>query len=163
IRSAPNNESHSLMTKYRVITTSRGIVITLGHPSYANELTTLNSFLAYYNNMTPAEQYRFNGRLQTLYFIRKIQIPGVGTTSSIYQNYQALGLLESSDLRAVQKAIGEMRSEIIEPRFGIREVVCPTCGEVIKGVTYRNIMDLLFLHTQLESYLTEQPEGQTEA
>lgn len=153
IAAAPNIETHSLMTKYKMVTTSGGFVITLGHPSYANEMTTLNSFLAYYNNMTPSDQFRFQNRLDVLYFIRKIQLPNGIVTNSILQNYLALGMINTRDLQTIQSEVAKMKTDIIEPKFGIREVVCPVCGNVIKNVSYRDILNLVFLHFQLDSYL----------
>lgn len=159
IAQASNVESFSLMSKYKIITTSSGIVITLGHPSYANELTMLSSFLAYYNEMTPSDQFRFNSRLPLLYFIRKAQLPTGVVTNNIYQNYIALSLVDTDDLRMITNEIEKMRKEIIEPKFGIKEVKCPHCGNVNKNVSYRNILDLVFFHFQLESYTRQEDNG----
>lgn len=155
IRNASSIEENSLLNRYREITSVNGIIITLGHPSYANELGILNSFAAYYNHMTPQEANRFNSLLRTMYMIRKITLPNGVQTNSLYQIYEALKLISQEDLEMVQREVTKMYDEIIYPQFGIREVVCPHCGKIVKDVAYNDMLNMLFMHTQLSGYLNE--------
>ena len=159
IMGASNIDSVSLMSKYKIITTSGGFEVTLGHPSYANEIALLNSFLSYHQNMTPADGRRFESMLQTLYMVRKIRLPNGIPTNTIYQNYMAINMMDTSDLQLINKEVEKMQKEIIRPEFGIREALCPHCKKIVKNIAYRNILDLLFLHTQLSGFLNQTAEG----
>lgn len=158
IENADSVDSVSLLGKYRIVTCTNGMVVTLGHPSYANELAILNSFAAYYNRMAPMEAKRFQSMLRTMYVVRKIVLPNGIQTNSLLQIYEAIKLMTQEDLELIQENISEMNKDIIRPKFGIRETVCPHCGEVVKNIEYEDILNMLFLHTQLNVYLNEKTE-----
>lgn len=160
ITNAATIDDYSLLSKYRRIVSSNGFIITLGHPSYANELGMLNSFVTYYNQMTSQEANRFSSLLHTMRMVRKIALPNGVQTNSLLQIYEALKLLNQEDLQLVQREISALYDEIIMPEFGIREVVCPHCGKVVKEVAYNDMLSLLFMHTQLNGYLHEKTEQQ---
>ena len=109
--------------------------------------------------MTPADGRRFESMLQTLYMVRKIRLPNGIPTNTIYQNYMAINMMDTSDLQLINKEVEKMQKEIIRPEFGIREALCPHCKKIVKNIAYRNILDLLFLHTQLSGFLNQTAEG----
>lgn len=159
IRNATSIDEYSLLNKYRIIHTTGGITVTLGHPSYANELGILNSFSAYYNTMTPQEAYRFNSLLRTMYMIRKMVLPNGLQTNSLYQIYLGIKLMAQEDLELIQREISDMQNQIIRPKFGTREVVCPHCHKTVHDIESDDMLSMLFLHTQLSGYLNEKTEA----
>ena len=153
IENAANIEENSLMTTSRVIETEAGIEVTLSHPSYAEIVRCIRGFQDFSGDMTAADRSRFQNLLDTLYMIRKIRLPNGIQSNNIFQNYQALMLLNQSDFSLVQREIADMRKEILAPRFGVREVTCPHCHRVIKDIAYNNLDELLFFHLSVEAFL----------
>ena len=155
IENAPNVEAYSLMTKNRIVTSENGLEITLGHPSYAEQVRNITAYQSYARQMSDADRRRFEGMLRLLYMIRSIKLPNGVVTNNIYQNYHALMLLNQLDLDLVNTEVDAMRKKILSPRFGVKEAKCPHCGHVNKDVAYRNLLDLVFYHTTVSSLLTE--------
>ena len=155
IENAPNAEAYSLMTHNREVRTPSGILVVLGHPSYAEIIRCIRGFQQFSENMSNADRRRFEGMLTLLYMIRKIQLPNGVTSNNIYQTYMALMLLSQRDLDMVNKESESMRKEILVPKFGVKEVRCPHCGRIIKDVAYDNLLEMLFYHTTVASYLME--------
>lgn len=154
IDNAPNIEACSLMTHYHEVDTAVGIRITLGHPSYAEYIRCITGFQSKLQELTPADQRRFSSMLPILIYVRKAELP-IGTKSNnIYQHYLALGMLSSTDFDLVTAEVDKMNSEIIEPKYGIKEVRCPICGAVVKDIPYENLLDLLFIHTTVSGILS---------
>jgi len=158
IESAPNIEACSLMTTNREVPTSIGIMVTLGHPSYADMIRSIRGFQEYSKNMTESDRKRFESMLKLLYMIRKMKLPTGTYANNIFQMYQTLLLLSDDDLELVNHEANEMRNQIIVPKFGIPEVKCPHCGKIIKDVAYDSLLELLFYHTTISSYL-KNPEA----
>ena len=143
----------SLMANYRVITSSDGMEITLGHPSFTNEFGILKNFVTYYNNMDPQTAYRFSSKLDTMYMIRKIILPNGIPANSLLQIFIALGMLSQEDMKLVDDEIEQMQKQIIRPKFGIRNARCPHCGKISGDIPYESMVNLLFMHTQVSEYL----------
>lgn len=158
IENAPNIESNSLMSRNRTVHTSIGIEVTIGHPSYSELMRCIRGFMSYSQNMTSADAHRFESMLQLLNMIRKIRLPNNVTANNIFQNYQALQLLSQEDLEMINREVNDMNKDVIEPKFGIKEVTCPHCKQVVKDIAYDGLLDLLFYHTTVSSYLNN-PEG----
>jgi len=158
IENAPNIEAYSLMSRNRTVYTSIGIEVTIGHPSYAELIRCIRSFQSYSQNMTAADAHRFESMLQLLNMVRKIKLPNDVTAANIFQNYQALQLLAQEDLEKINREVNDMNKDVIEPKFGIREVTCPHCKQVVKDIAYEGLLDLLFYHTTVSSYLNN-PES----
>lgn len=158
IESAPNIEAYSLMTHNREVTTQMGIVVSLGHPSYADMIRCIRGFQEYSKNMTDTDRRRFESMLRLLYMIRKMKLPTGAFSNNIYQNYQALLLLSDADLEIINREATAMRDEIMVPRFGIKEAKCPHCGKIIKDIAYESLLELVFYHTTISSYLNN-PES----
>lgn len=158
ISGAANIEEVSLMTTVKKIETSVGIVVTLGHPSYAEYIRGVRGFQEKAAEMTPADARRFQSMLDMLHFVRSVELPSGVKTNSIYQSYIAMGLLADVDFDAVSREVDEMKKQIIVPQYGIRECRCPTCGAINKNIPYRSLLDLLFYHTTVSSFLNN-PES----
>lgn len=154
IQNAPNIEAYSLMTDYHTVTTSNGIEVYLGHPSYQELIRCIRGYQEYKNNMSAADAHRFETMLPIVNLVRKVKLPNGITSNNIYQSYQALLLLSQEDIETVQKEINKMNDAVIEPKFGISEVVCPHCGKVVKDIAYDGLLDMLFYHTTISSYLS---------
>ncbi|MCM1295173.1 MAG: hypothetical protein NC311_06500 [Muribaculaceae bacterium] len=158
IAGAPTIEENSLMTVVKHLKCSNGIVVTIGHPSYAEYIRGIRGFQAKAQEMTPADARRFETMLDMMHFVRSVELPTGVKTTSMYQNYIAMGLLSAEDFDAVSREIENLRKDIITPRFGIRECQCPHCGAINKDIPYRNLLELLFLHTTVSSFLNN-PES----
>ncbi len=158
IENAPNIESCSLMTHNREVVTAMGLTVTLGHPSYADMIRCIRGFLEYSANMTETEKKRFESMLRLLYMIRKIKLPDGTYANNIYQMYQALLIMSDVDLDVINKEATAMRDEIMVPKFGIKEARCPHCGKIIKDIPYESLLEMLFYHTTISSYLNN-PES----
>ena len=79
-------------------------------------------------------------------------------TNNIRQVYIAIGMLSDVDFDAVSREITDMRKSILIPQYGIRETRCPHCGSINKNIPFNGLLDLLFLHTTLSSFLNN-PES----
>lgn len=158
IQGAANIEDVSLMTTTRKIEGTNGIVVTLSHPSYSEYVRGVRCYQDKVSSMSQADAHRFESMLEMLYYIHLIELPSGVKTSNLYQNYIALGLLTDADFDAVNREINNMTKEIIVPKYGIRECRCPVCGAINKNIAYRNLLDLLFYHTTVSSFLNN-PES----
>ena len=153
IENAPNIEANSLMTSKRVVETSSGIEVTLSHPSYAEYVRCIRGFQDFSQDMTSADRARFQNMLDMLIMIRTIRLPSGVQSNNLLQTYNALMLLNQHDLNLVQREIADMRRDILVPRFGVREVVCPHCHQVIKNIAYTDLDELLFFHLSIEAFI----------
>ena len=90
--------------------------------------------------------------------IRKIKLPDGTYANNIYQMYQALLIMSDVDLDVINKEATAMRDEIMVPKFGIKEARCPHCGKIIKDIPYESLLEMLFYHTTISSYLNN-PES----
>lgn len=158
IENAPNVEAYSLMTRNRTVHTSINIDVILGHPSYAEIIRCIRGYQHYVQDMTAADAHRFESMLQLLYMIRRIKLPNGVSSNNIHQNYLALMLLSQEDLDLVNREATAMRNEIMVPKFGIKEVTCPHCHQTVRDIAFDGLLDLLFYHTTISSYLNN-PES----
>lgn len=158
IENAPNIESCSLMMRNRSVTTEMGIEVTLGHPSYADMIRCIRGFQEYSKSMTPTDVRRFESMLRLLYMIRRIKLPNGTYANNIFQMYQCLLLMSDVDLEMINKEATILRDEIMVPKFGIKEARCPHCGKVIRDIAYESLLELVFYHTTISSYLNN-PES----
>ena len=158
IENAPNIDAYSLMSDYHMVATSIGIKVYLGHPSYQELIRCIRGYQDYKSRMTPADAHRFESMLQLLNMIRRIQLPTGITSNNIFQTYQCIMLLSQEDLDTVNNEVIKMNEKVIEPKFGIHEVQCPHCGKLVKDIAYEGLLDMLFYHTTVSSYLSN-PEN----
>lgn len=158
IAAAPNVESVSLMTHLHEISTSVGITVVLGHPSYAEYIRAIAGYQAKLEELTTANQRRFRSMRDTLLYVRKVKMPNGTESNNIYQHYLGLGMVTDNDFTIITEEIKKMRKQIIEPKYGIEKVICPQCKNVVKDVPYNNLLDLLFTHTTLNSLLNSPEE-----
>ena len=100
-----------------------------------------------------------NNRIQQmseiLPFIRKITMPNGVFTSNLYQRYIALTILTEEEYDAIFKEIGNMTKQIIMPKFGIKRVKCPHCGEMNTDISYDDLDSLLFFHFTVSRLLKQ--------
>lgn len=146
IHNATTVEENSLMTKDITYTTENGFTIVLGHPSYAEYaayMRELRDIMANSDNTTSNRIQQMN---EILPFIRKITLPTGVYTSNLFQRFTAVGLLSDEDYDAMAKEINTLAKQIIVPRFGIKKVTCPHCGEVLTDIAYDDLDNLLFFH-----------------
>lgn len=158
IMGAKRIEDNSLMTSVKELTATNGIKVVLGHPSYSEYIRNLRGFQAAAAEMTEEQARRFETMLNTLHFIRHIELPTGTRTNNIRQVYIAIGMLSDVDFDAVSREITDMRKSILIPQYGIRETRCPHCGSINKNIPFNGLLDLLFLHTTLSSFLNN-PES----
>src|SRR5699024_5237033 len=138
VESANNVEQFSLMTHDRTVHTTNGIDVILGHPSYAEVVNDIRNFQEYSKKMTDANRRRFETMLDDLYMVRRVRLPNGVQSNNIYQSYQALMLLTQEDLTAVTNEIHKMNEDVMEPRFGIKNIKCPHCHQLIPEIPYTN-------------------------
>lgn len=158
IMGAQRIEDNSLMTTVKELTATNGIKVVLGHPSYSDYIRNLRGFQAAAAEMTEEQARRFETMLDTLHFIRYIDLPTGTRTNNIRQVYIATGMLSDVDFDAVSREVTDMRKNILVPQYGIRETRCPHCGSINKNIPFNGLLDLLFLHTTLSSFLNN-PES----
>ena len=152
VESANNVEQFSLMTHDRTVHTTNGIDVILGHPSYAEVVNDIRNFQEYSKKMTDANRRRFETMLDDLYMVRRVRLPNGVQSNNIYQSYQALMLLTQEDLTAVTNEIHKMNEDVMEPRFGIKNIKCPHCHQLIPEIPYTNLFELVFYHTTVSGF-----------
>ena len=58
---------------------------------------------------------------------------------------------------------GKMNKELVEPRFGIREVRCPHCGRIVKNIAFTDLDQMLFFHTTVSALLNSKQQPKSSA
>lgn len=147
IRQSNDISDYSLMLKDTTIETPNGFTVQLGHPSYSDYIQYNTELKTMYDNMSKVEILMLAKLVDVLPFVRSVTIPNGVHTSTLYQRYVALGLLDEIDLADVRKGTEAMQEKILQPRFGIKRVVCPCCGKVNTNIEFDSLDSLLFFHT----------------
>ena len=146
IQAASTIEENSLMTKDITYTTESGFVVVIGHPSYQEYATYMRELKDMIANGDDVTNNRIQQMSEILPFIRKITMPNGVYTSNLFQRYSALTVLTEDEFDAISKEIGNLTKQIIIPKFGIKSVKCPHCGEVNTNIAYDDLDSLLFFH-----------------
>lgn len=146
ISSANTIEENSLMTKDITYTTESGFVVVIGHPSYQEYATYMRELKELVSNGNDVMNNRIQQMNEILPFIRKITMPNGVYTSNLFQRYSALTILNEDEFDAISKEIANLTKQIIMPKFGIKTVKCPHCGETNVDITYDDLDSLLFFH-----------------
>ena len=158
VQSAESIEQYSLLTTNQRLVTKSLFEIIIGHPSYADYIRTLTQVRDYAKNLDDIAISRFLSMVDTLHYIRSIQLPSGVITANTYQNYMALNMLEESDLYAITEEIDQMKKSVITPQFGIAKVVCPNCGKTLTDLPYNNLDEMIFFHSTVSRMLLEGSE-----
>lgn len=146
IHNATSIDENSLMTKDVTYTTESGFVIVLGHPSYAEYAAYMRELRDIVSNGDTVVNNRIEEMNEILPFIRKITLPTGVFTSNLFQRFTAIGLLSDDDFNGLSKEVANLAKQIIIPKFGIKKIKCPHCGEVITDIAYDDLDNLLFFH-----------------
>jgi len=146
IHNATSIEENSLMTKDVTYTTESGFVIVLGHPSYAEYAAYMRELRDIVANGDTVVNNRIEEMNEILPFIRKITLPTGVYTSNLFQRFTAIGLLSDDDFNGLSKEVANLAKQIIIPKFGVKKIKCPHCGEVITDIAYDDLDNLLFFH-----------------
>lgn len=159
---ADDIDRYSLLTKNYKFTTEGLFEITIGHPSYSDNVHIKEQIKAYSEQLKSPEKERFIGMEDTLIFIRSIKMPNGVITSNAYQVFSAMNMLTPGDLFYIEKQIEKLRSAIIHPQFGMRDVICPHCGKHISEITYEknSLNDLVFYHALVTRLLMEADQSE---
>lgn len=155
IHNSTNIEENSLMTKDITYTTENGFVVVIGHPSYQEYASYMREWKDIISRGDDVTNNRIQQMSEILPFIRKITMPNGVFTSNLYQRYIALTILTEEEYDAIFKEIGNMTKQIIMPKFGIKRVKCPHCGEMNTDISYDDLDSLLFFHFTVSRLLKQ--------
>lgn len=149
IESSPSVDDVSLMTSCKKIVTDSGFEVVIGHPSYADQIQIYGQITAFSSTMDNIEKEKFFSSISQYSYIRSIMTPMGIKTNNVYQIYQTIKLMNSTDEHLINKEISEFMKQAIIPKFGIKSVTCPHCGKVNTDIVYESLQSILFLHTQV--------------
>ena len=143
--------------------TEDGFEVTLAHPSYSEVVSYLRNVGSIYQSLSAANRQQFSDMLEnTLYFIRKIVMPGGIVSSNMFQHFNAILMMNQESLDLIQKEAEEMRKKILHPKFGIRSATCPHCGKENKDIQFGELTELVFYHTTLSRIVKKDSTTQSE-
>ena len=156
IENSASIEENSLMTtNIEYHCEDGGILIVLGHESYAEHIANVRGYNRYISNMRSADARKFQNDADVLYMIRRAVLPNGITSTNIYQHYRVLQMLSQYDREEISRIVSKMREKVIVPQFGLKEAICPHCNRKISDITYSNMLELIFYHASITAVLNE--------
>ena len=147
MQNAKSASENSLMGEDVKLTFESGFEVTIGHPSYYDEVVMLNSLNHYLQTLKPIESAPMAAMTNALMYIKRIALPNGLRAANVYQTFKALRLMDLSEYDQVNEAIIKLRDQIIEPRIGVHDIVCPHCKEKIPEIEIDGVAELIFFLT----------------
>lgn len=147
MRNAKSAVENSLMGEDIKLTFESGFEVTIGHPSYYDEVVMLNSLNHYLQSLKPIESAPMAAMTNALLYIKRITLPNGLRAANVYQTFKALRLMDLGEYDQVNEAIVKLRDQIIEPRIGVHDIVCPHCKEKIPEIEIDGVAELIFFLT----------------
>ena len=107
----------------------------------------LNSLNHYLQSLKPIESAPMAAMTNALLYIKRITLPNGLRAANVYQTFKALRLMDLGEYDQVNEAIVKLRDQIIEPRIGVHDIVCPHCKEKIPEIEIDGVAELIFFLT----------------
>ena len=147
ISTAKNAENQSLMAHDVTQEFESGFKVTVGYPSYYEELVALRSLSHYVDTLSQVEAYRLAQMSTSLMYIKSLRLPDGLYANNMYQKFKAIRMMPMHESTTIFDTIDKMVKEVIVPKFGAANVKCPHCGEAIETVTIDSVTAMVFYHT----------------
>lgn len=146
IKHSNNPAENSLMAADIKLTFESGFEVVIAHPSYYDEVVMLNALNHYITTLKPIEAIPLAKLATNLLYIKSITLPNGLRAANVYQTFKALRLMDLNENDQVIEAIKTLRKDVVEPKFGVANIECPHCHEILDEVTVDSVKQMVFFH-----------------